>query len=61
MGQYTLPAYALEYPRHCIGMILRSIFLMEQSEVDWYMTGMRSIFPESWDEFGAAAMTKKTC
>ena len=44
-------AYAITYPNHCIGMILRSIFLMEQSEIDWYMTGMRNIFPEGWEDF----------
>lgn len=52
-------AYALEYPQHCISMILRSIFLMEQSEVDWYITGMRSIFPESWDEFARGCQDEK--
>jgi proline iminopeptidase len=44
-------AYAIEHPENCIGLILRSIFLMEQSEVDWYMTGMKTIFPEAWEDF----------
>lgn len=52
-------AYAIKYPAHCIGLILRSIFLMEQSEVDWYMTGMKSIFPESWDDFARGCPDKK--
>lgn len=47
-------AYAIEHPEACISLILRSIFLMEQFEVDWFMTGMRTIFPEAWDEFAAA-------
>lgn len=44
-------AYAIEHPDCCISLILRSIFLMEQSEIEWYMTGMRNIFPEAWDDF----------
>lgn len=44
-------AYAIDYPSHCISLILRSIFLMEQSEVNWYINGMQTIFPESWDDF----------
>lgn len=52
-------AYAIEHPEHCIGLILRSIFLMEQSEVDWYMTGMKTIFPESWDDFARGCTDDK--
>jgi len=44
-------AYSIQYPKNCIGLILRSIFLMEQSEIDWYMTGMKTIFPEAWEDF----------
>ena len=47
-------AYAIRYPQNCISMILRSIFLMEQHEIDWYMDGMRTIFPEAWEEFAEA-------
>jgi proline iminopeptidase len=47
-------AYAMHYPGNCISMILRSIFLMEQFEIDWYMDGMKTIFPEAWEEFASA-------
>ncbi len=50
-------AYAMRHPERCIGMTLRSIFLMEQSEIDWYMTGMNTIFPEIWDEFAKGCPT----
>jgi proline iminopeptidase len=52
-------AYAIEHPENCIGLILRSIFLMEQSEIDWYMTGMKTIFPESWDDFARGCRDEK--
>ncbi len=47
-------SYAIRYPANCISLILRSIFLMEQFEIDWYMTGMKTIFPEAWEEFSSA-------
>ncbi len=48
-------AYAMRYPDNCIGLILRSIFLMEQIEIDWYIHGMQTIFPEAWDAFASYA------
>jgi proline iminopeptidase len=53
-GSTLTLAYATLYPRHCISLILRSIFLMEQFEVDWYINGMKTIFPEAWEEFASA-------
>src|SRR5262249_26841131 len=31
--------------------ILRGIFLGGRSEIDWFLHGMRAIFPEAWREF----------
>ncbi len=50
-GSTLALSYAIQHPQHCISMVLRSIFLMEQFEIDWYMDGMRTIFPEAWEEF----------
>ncbi len=44
-------AYAIRHPERCISLILRGIFLMEQTEVDWFMYGMKTIFPEAWEDF----------
>lgn len=52
-GSTLALAYAIQYPDHCISLILRSIFLMEQTEIDWFMDGMKQVFPEAWDEFAA--------
>lgn len=43
--------YAIAYPQRCVSLILRSIFLCEQYEIDWFLYGMRKIFPEAWDQF----------
>jgi proline iminopeptidase len=43
--------YATQYPDRCISMILRGIFLCEQEEIDWFLHGMRKLFPEAWEQF----------
>ncbi len=43
--------YANIYPERCISLILRGIFLFEQSEVDWFLYGIRTVFPEAWEQF----------
>jgi proline iminopeptidase len=50
-GSTLALAYAEEYPARCLGLILRGIFLCRRSEVDWFLYGMRSIFPEAWRAF----------
>lgn len=50
-GSTLALAYAQHFPDHCISLVLRSIFLMEQYEIDWYMHGMSTIFPEAWENF----------
>ena len=52
-GSTLALAYAQLYPQNCISMILRGIFLMEQTEIDWFLYGMKMIFPEAWEQFAA--------
>ncbi len=44
-------AYAEAHPERCLGLILRGIFLCRRAEVDWFLYGMRTIFPEAWRAF----------
>ncbi len=44
-------AYAQTHPDRVIGLILRGIFLMRQTEIDWFLYGMRQFFPEAWHQF----------
>jgi proline iminopeptidase len=44
-------AYAINHPKHCISLILRGIFLMQRYEVEWFLGGMKTVFPEAWDAF----------
>ncbi len=44
-------SYATTYPQHCTSMILSGIFLMEAEEIDWFFYGIKSFFPEAWEQF----------
>jgi len=50
-GSTLALAYAEAYPQRCLGLVLRGIFLARQSELDWFMHGMRYVFPEAWRAF----------
>ncbi|MGB4056870.1 MAG: prolyl aminopeptidase [Alphaproteobacteria bacterium] len=43
--------YANMHPERCLSLTLRGIFLFEQEEVDWFLYGMKTIFPEAWEQF----------
>ena len=50
-GSTLALAYAQAHPQCCSALVLRGIFLSRQSEIDWFLYGMRAFFPEAWDEF----------
>jgi proline iminopeptidase len=50
-GSTLALAYAQTHPDQCLGLILRGIFLCRQSEIDWFLYGVRHLFPEMWREF----------
>ncbi len=43
--------YAATHPGHCAGLVLRGIFLCRADEIDWFLYGVRRIFPEAWRAF----------
>jgi proline iminopeptidase len=43
--------YASKHPQRCFSLILRGVFLCEQPEIEWFLYGMRTIFPEAWEQF----------
>lgn len=44
-------AYAQAHPERCLGLVLRGIFLCRRQEIDWFLYGMRAVFPENWRAF----------
>ena len=50
-GSTLALAYAEHHPQRCLGLVLRGIFLCRPSEIDWFLYGLRAIFPEAWRAF----------
>ena len=50
-GSTLALAYAEAHPARCLGLVLRGIFLCRKSEIDWFLYGLRAIFPEPWERF----------
>lgn len=50
-GSTLALAYAETYPQRCAGLVLRGVFLATRWEIDWFMHGMASVFPEAWQAF----------
>ena len=41
-------AYAQQHPDRCLGMVIRGIFLGRPDEIDWFLNGLKRVFPEAW-------------
>jgi proline iminopeptidase len=50
-GSTLALSYAKAHPDKVRGLFLRGIFLMRRSEIDWFLYGMKTIFPEAWERF----------
>jgi proline iminopeptidase len=50
-GSTLALAYAAAHPERCRGLVLRGIFLCRQNEIDWFLHGMRTVYPEAWRAF----------
>ena len=50
-GSTLALAYAEVHPERVSGLVLRGVFLASRTEIDWFMNGMRKVFPEAWRAF----------
>ena len=50
-GSTLALAYGVTHPERCLGFVLRGIFLCREPEVDWFLYGIRTVFPEIWRDF----------
>ena len=50
-GSTLALAYAQAHPGSVLALVLRGIFLCRQAEIDWFLYGMRTFFPEVWERF----------
>ena len=47
-GSTLAIAYAEHHADRCMALALRGIFLCRRSEIDWFLYGMRTVFPAEW-------------
>src|SRR3954468_219626 len=52
-GSTLAIAYAEAHPERCLGLVLRGIFLCRPSEIEWFLYGLKAIFPEAWRAFAS--------
>lgn len=50
-GSLLAIAYGIEHPDRCLGFVLRGVFLGRESEQEWFLYGIRTLFPEAWRQF----------
>ena len=43
--------YAETHPERCLGIILRGVFMGREKELDWFLHGIRNVYPEAWQRF----------
>jgi proline iminopeptidase len=55
-GSTLALAYAQKHPKHVTELVLRGIFLLRRSELEWFYQnseGAASLFPDQWEKFVA--------
>jgi proline iminopeptidase len=52
-GSTLALAYGEVHPGRCIGFVLRGVFLCRPTEIEWFLYGVRNIFPEPWQSFAS--------
>ena len=51
-GSTLALAYSQTHPDRSLGLILRGIFMLRPSEIDWfYQWGASNIYPDAWQEY----------
>ena len=43
--------YGINFPKRCLGFILRGIFLGTKNEIDWFLYDIKKFFPEAYKKF----------
>ncbi len=52
-GSTLALSYASKHADKCLSMILRGIFLMEKSDLQWFIYDNKHVFPEAWEQFSS--------
>jgi proline iminopeptidase len=58
-GSTLALAYAQVHAERCQALVLRGIFLCRKLEIDWFLYGMRHVYPEAWRRFAGYVPQKE--
>lgn len=50
-GSTLALAYAQDHAERVLGLLLISMWLCRRSDTDWWFSGVRTVFPELWQQF----------
>ena len=50
-GSTLALAYAQRHPDRVLGCVLRGVFLGRAAEVEWFLSGLKRVFPDAWAAF----------
>lgn len=50
-GSTLALAYGEAHPERCLGFALRGIFLCRPEEINWFLYGVRQVYPDVWKRF----------
>jgi proline iminopeptidase len=53
-GSTLAIAYGVTHPKRCLAFVLRGVFLARAQELDWFLSGMRTIYPDAFVDFEQA-------
>lgn len=52
-GSTLALAYSEQHPKRVLSMLLIGMWLLRRSEIDWWFQGVRTVFPELWEQFAS--------
>jgi proline iminopeptidase len=58
-GSTLALAYGEAHAARCLGFVLRGIFLCRDSEVEWFLYGLKNLFPEAWRAFSGVVAERE--
>jgi len=50
-GSTVALSYAQTHPESSLGLLLVSMWLLRAEDIQWWFQGVRTVFPELWDQF----------
>ncbi|MBE0546737.1 MAG: alpha/beta fold hydrolase [Rubrivivax sp.] len=53
-GSTVALAYAQQHPERCLGLFVMGTWLARERDFQWWFHGVRTLFPELWEQFAAA-------